>query len=88
MEALYPEKVGKKAPLSDDEKKAAMLEQNKDNLFKRASTKDRTGDIGRGGAVMQGAKGPMSAKEAKAYDIHMDQMRGGTGAAERSRSTY
>jgi hypothetical protein len=34
------------------------------------------------------AAGPMSAGEAKAYDIHMDQMRGGTGAAERSRSTY
>ena len=88
MEALYPEKVGQKVPLSDEQKKAMLLEQNKDKLYKKVVMKDRTGEVSRDSAVMKGAKGPMSAKEAKAYDIHMDQMRGGTGAAERSRSTY
>lgn len=84
MEALGS--VQKKT--SDEEKKATLLEMHKDKMYKKVVVKDRTGEIGRGTAVMQGAKGAMSAKEAKAYDIHMDQMRGGTGAAERSRSTY
>ena len=74
--------------MSDEEKKALLLEQNKNNLYKKVVLKDRTGEVSRDSAVMKGAKGPMSAKEAKAYDIHMDQMRGGSGAAERSRSTY
>ena len=35
LEALYPEKVGGKTALSDEEKKAMMLEQNKDKLYKK-----------------------------------------------------
>ena len=73
--------------MTDEAKKALLLEQNKDNLYKKVTLKDRSGEVGRS-AVMGGAKGPMSASEAKAYDRHMEAMRGGSGAAERSRSTY
>mgnify|MGYP004067923321 CR=1 FL=1 len=82
---------------SDDEKRAAALEKHADKLFKRARLPDEferdrrdvpARDPTRLSAVMRGAKGAMSAAEARAYDLHMEQMRGGHGGAARSFTTY
>jgi len=82
------EAFGGKTTMSDEEKKAMLLEQNKDKLTKKVNLKDRTGMLDKASAVMKGAKGPMSADQAKAYDIHMDQMKGGHGGGNRAPTTY
>ena len=49
---------------------------------------DRTGVIDTSSPAMQGGKGPMSAAESRAYDLHMDQMNEGHGGKFRTTCTY
>mmetsp|Transcript_25132 Transcript_25132/g.62038 ORF Transcript_25132/g.62038 Transcript_25132/m.62038 type:complete len:147 (-) Transcript_25132:1418-1858(-) len=101
MEALYPEKMGIHV-LSDEDKMRLAMEKNKGNLYERVSVsstadsktkkmkllQDRTGQFSKDSSVMKGGKGPMSANETRAYDLHMDQMNGGHGGAFRKNCAY
>jgi len=49
---------------------------------------DRTGVINTNSKAMKGGKGPMSAAESLAYDLHMEQMNDGHGGKFRKNSQY